>query len=375
MLLSSVAALSATLLFVGGEVVIRHREWRRETVPGTLPLIFYRHSRFPRGLMRGAEYFGWVNINRHGFRGPEVNVAREPGTVRIMAVGASTTFDVCAGRDPDTWPARLEHWLNVSDPTRKFEVINAGVPGYRVLDNILRLQSELYRFAPDAIILYAAHNDLARSLDLASLGGRHPSRTPDAMPAVTPWANWLARNSLLYNKVMLRLRALTSRRRDVRRKETNRLRSEKWDQALNRAAMDFKRDVRSFVLIAQSMGITVLLPGVVQISGTETREQIDPSTLAVWRRSTIPAPPEVVLEGYRRFNAVHRAVADSLGAMFIPTGAFGLTGPELYCPGGDPIHFNGLGADRMGRSLADALLGLDELQEVGRVSTTVGADP
>ncbi len=81
-LLGSVAALSATLLFVGGEVLIRYREWRRDTVPGTLPLIFYRHSRFPLGLTRGTEYFGWVNINRHGFRGPEVDVAREPGTVR-----------------------------------------------------------------------------------------------------------------------------------------------------------------------------------------------------------------------------------------------------------------------------------------------------
>ena len=49
-------------------------------------------------------------------------------------------------------------------PGRRIEVINAGVPGYRVIDNVVRLETELYQYRPDLIILYEVHNDLFTAL-------------------------------------------------------------------------------------------------------------------------------------------------------------------------------------------------------------------
>ena len=65
--------------------------------------------------------------------------------------------------DSETWPTRLEHWLTELEPGRRFQVINAGVPGALMLDQIIRLQAELYAFEPDVLVLYANHGIVSAS--------------------------------------------------------------------------------------------------------------------------------------------------------------------------------------------------------------------
>ena len=93
-----VLALTSTfvtlVLLLGlGEVAVRYRERHRSTVPGTMPTLYYRHGRLGHALVRGADYFGWVRVNRQGFRGTDVTLHKPPGTLRILAIGSSTTFD------------------------------------------------------------------------------------------------------------------------------------------------------------------------------------------------------------------------------------------------------------------------------------------
>jgi lysophospholipase L1-like esterase len=274
-----------------------------------------------------------------------------------MAVGASTTFDVCAGRDHQAWPARLEHWLGVVAPGRTFQVINAGVPGYLMLHQIIRLQNELHVFAPDVILLYAGHNNLARGLHREALRGPPSTSTPDAMPTATPWGDWLSRNSLLYPKVLLRLQAMTG----FPRASSTPLTAEEWERGLDRIAADFKRDLVSFVLIARSMGIRVVLLEVTHVADGDARGNLTAANREIFARS-FAAPPEVTLEGYRRMTATTRFVADTLGTDFVPVRQFAITEPEFYCPG-DSMHFSGRGADRMGHRLAEALISTGALRD------------
>ncbi len=69
--------------------------------------------------------------------------------VRILADGGSTTFDATVTADDSTWPAQLERLLVANHGPGSVEVLNAGVPGYAVFDNFIRLQSDLYRLKPD----------------------------------------------------------------------------------------------------------------------------------------------------------------------------------------------------------------------------------
>ena len=150
-------ALSSLL----GEALVRRREHSRNDVPGSITMLYYQHKRLGHGLVRNTDYFGWMRINRHGFRGSDMPIQKPAETHRIMVIGGSTTFDTQVSSDERTWPARLQYWLNHRDRGFPVEIVNAGVPGYRVIDHLIRLQTDLYRFQPDLIILYVGHNDIS----------------------------------------------------------------------------------------------------------------------------------------------------------------------------------------------------------------------
>src|SRR5690348_1023833 len=138
--------LAATLWGIG-EVAVRYHERHRATVPGTMPSLFYRQIPLGQALVRDDDYFGWVHTNAEGFRGVRPVAPDKPADVtRIIAVGGSTTFDTQVSADSAAWPARLERLLNEQLPGHRIEVINAGVPGYGVDHDLIRLETELYAY-------------------------------------------------------------------------------------------------------------------------------------------------------------------------------------------------------------------------------------
>jgi lysophospholipase L1-like esterase len=348
-LLASVCLVALVLAVAAAEIAVRYRERNRTTVPGTMPLLFYRHQRLPHALVRNADYFGWIHINSHGFRGREVTVDKPPGVVRVMAVGGSTTFDSFVSGDDRAWPARLQSWLGTIAPDRKVEVVNSGVPGYRVLDDLIRLETELYHFRPDIIILYQTHNDFLYALT----AGRRIRETdrPNEAAVVTPWGDWLSRNSLFYTKLLARWQAIAARRARPSGGRNADLR-----EAVEQGAIQFERDVSSFLSVARSLNIRVILPQVAHVSGAGTTAEPDSGVQRMWKAFYPVDEADEVLRGFALYDAVLRRAAARFGATYLPTTSFGLRGSELYVPD-DPIHFNDLGADRMGRRLAEALIG------------------
>lgn len=344
------------LLAVVGEVAVRYRERHRAVLEGTMPLLYYRHGRLRHALVRDFDYAGRIHVNRQGFRGADVSLSPTPGTLRIMLVGSSTTFDPAVSGDRAAWPARLEYWLNELGTTRPVEVINAGVPGYSVYDDIVRLTTELYRYRPEIVVLYEGHNDLFGAFRSGASGVRSFTPTPGEVPVVTPWGHWLSRHSLLYGKLVARIQlfkfALAGRRA---------LSGSKAGGASNAAAIDsgaalFERGVVAFVSVAQAWGIKVVIPTLVHMSGVGAVEEPDSTIHHIWSYTVPFAQPEEVLRGYVRYNDVLRRVAERFDATYVSTAGFGLVGREWYAEG-DPIHFNDRGADRMARSVAGALSG------------------
>lgn len=103
-----------------------------------------------------------VAINAQGFRDDPLDSPKRPGTVRIVALGASTTFG-WGVRQEETYHQVLERTLNDSargagSPAR-FEVVNGGVIGYNLwqVGRFMRRLTTLYQ--PDGFIVAYTFND------------------------------------------------------------------------------------------------------------------------------------------------------------------------------------------------------------------------
>ncbi len=105
-----------------------------------------------------------ATINSHGYRGAEFARPKPRGVFRVLAIGGSTTFDVCVTNDAATWTRRLEEDLRRRFPTRSIEVVNGGAPGYTTLEMLLKLEiTDLEAVDPDLVVAFAGLNDLQPS--------------------------------------------------------------------------------------------------------------------------------------------------------------------------------------------------------------------
>lgn len=89
-------------------------------------------------------------INSRGFRGPEVDFKKKPGTTRILFVGASSTFDLGAS-DGEDWPSLAGNELRANG-FPNVEVLNFGTPGSISYEATARIATELFLYEPDVIV-------------------------------------------------------------------------------------------------------------------------------------------------------------------------------------------------------------------------------
>ncbi len=106
---------------------------------------------------------GQTRHNAAGFRGPGEFGPKEPGTLRILCFGGSTTYGVGVGADQNTYPAQLESLL--SGPAREagwdtVEVFNLGVGGYTSREILGTMARMVPRLEPDVILIQNAINDV-----------------------------------------------------------------------------------------------------------------------------------------------------------------------------------------------------------------------
>lgn len=108
-------------------------------------------------LMKPGSHYEWqsisVDINSHGLRGPETSYEKPPATFRILNLGDSIVMG-WGVHEETTYGRRLEAMLNEeSSGDLRFEVINAGVPGWNLENALAYLQAEGLKYEPDLILL------------------------------------------------------------------------------------------------------------------------------------------------------------------------------------------------------------------------------
>ena len=141
----------------------------------------YHHQSGSRPQLRpGAILNGWlyqISINAFGFRGPAPKAPFSDNRVRVWCIGGSTTFDIYAPTDSQTWPAQLQAVLQSKHPDKVIEVINAGIPGEIYEGSLSDIQRHAQSLQPDWVVMYHGPNDLREVLSLnhRSEGAAPPS--------------------------------------------------------------------------------------------------------------------------------------------------------------------------------------------------------
>jgi hypothetical protein len=97
-----------------------------------------------------------VRTNQLGFRGPALAPQPAPGVRRIAIVGDSVVFGQGV-REDETVSAALARRLAVSDG--RFEVVNAGVPGYDAVSEARLLERVVLPLRPEIVVIGTSLND------------------------------------------------------------------------------------------------------------------------------------------------------------------------------------------------------------------------
>jgi lysophospholipase L1-like esterase len=155
----------------------------------------------PNAILPGFLYD--IRINSLGFRGRDLALdkAKKQNHIRIWAIGGSTTFDIYARNNEETWPSLLETYLQKEHSHLKFEVINAGVPGEIYWGSIKDFEKHYRDIRPDFVILYHGPNDLRQVSST-------PLQNPDAHNSnqIGPTESWI--HLLLSNQEWALIRVL-----------------------------------------------------------------------------------------------------------------------------------------------------------------------
>jgi len=128
--------------------------------------------------------------NSMGFRDREFTVKKREDTVRIICMGDAITFGWPV-RIENTYPKVLENMLSTQFPHYKFEVFNAGVPGYTSYQGLMWFKRTIINCNPDVVIVYYGIND-GSSADI-------PDKYVRTLPQWLEHMLNFARHSELYN--------------------------------------------------------------------------------------------------------------------------------------------------------------------------------
>jgi lysophospholipase L1-like esterase len=144
-------------------------------------------------------------INSVGLRDEiEPDDKKSENVFRILNLGDSVTFGIGVHLK-DTYAKKLEKLLNQKGEGKlRYEVINAGVPGYRTCQEIVLLKEVGLKYQPDLILIGFILND-AKPL-------------PELPKSILMFASFLKSYSYLYTFVEFKMRHLRAR---IKKEEDN----------------------------------------------------------------------------------------------------------------------------------------------------------
>jgi lysophospholipase L1-like esterase len=205
----------------------------------------------PGGVARAeVEY----RVNADGLRGPETTVGKPPGVRRIAVLGDSIAFGYWVA-EKDGFPRQLEGLLAGRQPGSRVEVLDFGVPGYNLDQEIEVLRARALAFSPDVVVVAFCLNDLEGLFSYEL--GLVQDRTTRSGSAWGRMRESLLRRSLFFSWIEYRLSELEARRRFVQAK--NPLEGPLYAEAVSQQKAALESRLGVLRAIVQPRGIQALL--------------------------------------------------------------------------------------------------------------------
>ena len=278
-----------------------------------------------------------ASFNALGYRSPERDPVKPAGAVRVVCAGGSTTFDLLAASDRETWPWRLETELRRRG--LPVEVWNAGFPGWTSAENLISLSLREVDLAPDLVLLYQGINDLQpgshRPLDRQYVAG-HADHSRRALGLELEPLGLLARSLAAE-----RLRGWLAGPEDPWARLHPAPSGPRHPELAPGASAVFERNVRSFAAVATAAGARVALATQV-VRVRPDRRDADLTYLAVWLPGLEPAAAPRELE--RLNDVLRRVAADTPGLLLFDVAADVPWRDEDFA---DPMHLAPAGSDKL----------------------------
>lgn len=287
--------------------------------------------------------------SRHGELYP---LKKAAGIVRIVAFGGSTTEDIDVMKAHGThYPRELEKRLRQCTGRDGVEVINVGNSAYATPHALILLSLHVLSWEPDIVILSENINDLTAAyfphfVSDYSNKYSHPSLGMPDFSEHDSLANRLFQHSELYWAVK---ELLVARR--LRNDDKSRIRRASYGNEPPAEARDvFKRNLRSFVVLAKSRGIKVVL-------GTQplerSREYFERHVAYKPYNDIVTYPlHDEFIRHHESYNRAIKEVATEEGASWVDNDAAFRGDSALFT---DYVHYTLEGVRRLASSYADVL--------------------
>ena len=283
----------------------------------------------PFAVIRGEHQV--IQSNRYGLRDKDFDPDPAPGERRIALLGASTIMGAYARTNSETSSAALERQLAGQPGFEGIRVINSGLDGTTLDDQVQLLGRQLGKFGVTLVIWYPGTNDI---------GCKPISRASSQPPMRLPWPN-------------LSSLALTN---DLIVKNTSRLRASHApaNQSLvqNFYLAGMRSTIERGIAKAKDLGITLVLV----TSATSYRSEMPPEEItrrassALFFRPCYTGPE--LAASVDAFNAMLRNVGDAHKIAVVDAAHLLPANPDLF---GDASHFSPAGEERFAKTLATEL--------------------
>lgn len=230
-----------------------------------------------------------VSTNSESLRYAEIPTGRQPETLRLLALGDSTTFGWGVEQDK-TWPARLEAMLQPLFPEVKLQVLNGGVPGYTSFQGLYHFKKHGALYQPDLVLFSYIVQDARRT------------RITDKQQAIQALsAQYLQHHPLDSSRLFRLLRQRYKLFRAYEREQDNQEASQDPDATTRVPLDDYRENILTFEKLAQEKGTQLMLFGLpLEVVGytKEHRELL--ATLAQARKLPHFDPSSVIAEEARQ---------------------------------------------------------------------------
>jgi lysophospholipase L1-like esterase len=269
-----------------------------------------------------------IRTNRYGLRGEDFEKNPGRGEVRVALLGASTIMGAYARTNAETSSSLLAHHPDVQASAESIRIINAGLGGATLDDQVRLLERLLLGLGVDQVLWYPGTNDI---------GCKRTDAGPTTEPVRVHWPTlpaWTLTNDLIVKNTAW-----------VRRNNVNSTQSLVPDLDLAATRKAIKRGVA----ISKSAGISiVLMTSATSFRSTMSSEETTRRAASALFFRPCYTGPELA-SAVDALNAAIRAVAaeDSVPLIDVPA----LIPPDARLFG-DATHFSPDGEARFARELA-----------------------